>query len=127
MQFRNVTRADIDIAIDDANRAGGYALHFEETSARGKVITGRIVPDTSFSAGARRSAAGRRLKAACWHAHRDVLQSLFTAKPDARVTTSMADYRGLESFRRQFPHTAYHNIGSTFNPVEYRDACDCEG
>ena len=80
----------------------------------------------SRAPGGRISHTGRRVAAACWHAHRDVLQRLFDHFPDARIRTAVADYRGKSGFEQDFPATADNNIGSMFQPMCYADACDCE-
>jgi hypothetical protein len=60
----------------------------------------------------------RKVRAVCWHGHREVMKSIFAYDPEARLMTSMADYRGADSFRSSFERTGDRNIGS-------RVACDC--
>jgi hypothetical protein len=67
-----------------------------------------------------------RVHAACWHAYRDVLTSLFEHFPKAIVRTAMATYEGKDGFERVYPATADRNIGSMAYPVCAADACDCE-
>lgn len=69
---------------------------------------------------------GRHIKAACWHAHFDVLAVLFTLYPEAVIESAFDVYRGLADFRNRAPETRYQNIGSMMNPVEARDGCACE-
>lgn len=76
--------------------------------------------------GARRSWSGRRLKAACWHAYRDVILGIFHVNPDARVYTGMAKYVGLQGFLDAYPQTAHQNIGSMAQPAYMPDLCDCD-
>ena len=133
MKFSHCTPADLDAAIDAANTAHGYALHAEIASVTNKAGTSfnaRIVPDSSRVHGARRSAPtpwnnGRAVKAACWHAHRDVLAALFDIAPEARVQSAFADYRGKADFREKFPLTAAPNVGSQIMPVRICDLCEC--
>ncbi len=80
----------------------------------------------SSKPGAKRSATGRRISAACWHAHRDIMLALFEHNPDALLVTAMARYEGLEGFERNYPATGDVNIGSMFEPRCYADACECE-
>lgn len=75
--------------------------------------------------GARRSSSGRRLVAACWHAHRDVMVSVFDQFPEARLTSALADYRGQEHFLATFEATGDHNVGSVMEPAAYGALCDC--
>jgi hypothetical protein len=125
MQFANCTVDDVNDAIEVANREHGYDLSFAYTSGNGSRFRGRFIPETSRSHGSRISPDGRRIKAACWHAHRDVLAVLFEIKPDAKVTTEMAKYHGREMFRAAFPATEYRNVGSACRPASYGDLCDC--
>lgn len=81
---------------------------------------------TDLAPGQRRSAQGRRINAACWHAYRDALQALFDAEPDAKVKTAFAKYYGAEQYSEKFPATGWANIGSMAQPVQFREACDCE-
>jgi hypothetical protein len=76
--------------------------------------------------GARRSQDGRRIAAACWHAHRDTLRALFLLEPTAIVKTAMATYKGLSGFEETFPDTYHKNSGSIMNPVEYGSLCECQ-
>ncbi len=126
MQFRKITQSQLVLAIDQASREHGYELTFAYTSGKDGNFRGRIVPETSFSPGARRAASGMRLKAACWHAHRDVLANLFAIYPGALVRTSMATYNGAEGFAREFPETAHANIGSAYRPATMPELCDCD-
>jgi hypothetical protein len=68
----------------------------------------------------------RRTVSACWHAHRDVMLMLFDWYPEARLKSAVADYRGAESFLKQFPGTGYANVGSLVFPVAFQDSCLCE-
>jgi hypothetical protein len=82
--------------------------------------------ESSREAGARRSTSGRRLAAACWHAHRDVLRAIFDAAPNARIRSAFADYDGRDDFERSFPQTYHHNAGSVMMPASFGALCDCD-
>jgi len=121
------TRLDLLVAVEKANSDHGYELRWEQTSEGGTRVPwvrGRIVPLTSRSEGARRSYSGRRLKAACWHAYRDVLAALFEQRPRATVRTALATYHGREGFERHYPATAYVNVGSAMRLVHMPALCD---
>jgi hypothetical protein len=86
----------------------------------------------SKSAGARRSASGRRGPWACWHAYRDVLIEVFRVNPKTRVRTGLAgrtggQYLGVEGFRANYPATGDINIGSQVLPVTMPECCECGG
>lgn len=91
------------------------------------IVSGATTCAPGVSApGARKSWSGRRIKAACWHAYRDVLIEVFAINPDARVYTAMAKYKGVDSFNEQFPRTADQNIGSMMSPAYMPELCECE-
>lgn len=71
--------------------------------------------------GSRRSAAGRHMPKASWEAHRDIMEALFDADPDARIKTALATYRGRKDFHSKFPTTAHKNIGSIMHPCTMRE------
>ena len=103
--------------------AGGLTypagVFFSETSRRGKSITGVLRVRDSRKEGARMSASGRRTPAASWEAHRDFMQALFACNPDGRIKTMMADYKGIESFNREFGATYYKQVGSHYRPATF--------
>jgi hypothetical protein len=76
--------------------------------------------------GGRVSASGRRVAAACWHCHRDVMKMIFAINPNARIKTTLADYRGRSNFELTFDRTGYSNCGSMAEPFNIMDACHCE-
>lgn len=120
---------------------GGYAVRQE-----GPRVRFTIGVESSRGPGARRAASGRRLAAASWQAHYDVMAALFDAGA-TRIASGMADYRGgdgkpalirsegwdgrrymrkagvYESGRRAFDvlaeRTADLNVGSVVNPVAF--------
>lgn len=83
--------------------------------------------ESSRNAGARRTTAGRRSVAACWHVFRNVYAELFRLHPDAVVRTSMATYKGAAGFESNYPATAYQNIGTQLYPATMLSLCDCGG
>jgi hypothetical protein len=83
------------------------------------------LPTEELASGQRRSWSGRRIKAACWHAYRDVLVEVFNISPDANVYTTMAKYKGRTGFENEYPATADRNIGSMMQPAYMPELCDC--
>lgn len=138
MDIRGSKRNPIDYAdvvriVDQVSRdryAGNIAVHPAAHAANslqaknGSGFIGRIQALDSRGVGARRSWSGRRTTSACWHVFRDVLVELFRIYPDARVRTGMGPdkilYNGVEGFSEKYPHTAYINIGSLFQPAVCR-------
>jgi hypothetical protein len=54
------------------------------------------------------------------------MKAIFDLVPDARVKTAVADYVGKKNFYEKFEATGRTNIGSMVEPMEFRDACNCE-
>ena len=75
--------------------------------------------------GARRSANGRRIRAACWHVHKDFMIHLFQIAPEGRLDTAVIKYFGQKDFRHSYPQTGDQNIGSEAHPLLAKDACAC--
>lgn len=75
--------------------------------------------------GARRSAKGDRTVAACWHAHKDVMEEIFQRHPGCRLITALATYNGADDFYNKFENTHNYNCGSQFCPVSIGDCCEC--
>lgn len=122
MNFSKCTETDVRAAVEKANEEQGYELEFvPAVSSKETRPVGRIVPLTSDSHGSRRSASGRRVKAASWEAHRDVMVNLFERCPKATIRTSIITYKGKEDFQAKFRATADHNVGSQVYPAYIRD------
>ncbi len=114
MSYVSVRKYEDNITFNRKPERKGNWLHFTLT-----------VEDTS-GPGARRSHQGRKVKAACWHAHRDIMEEIFDIAPGAVLVAAMARYEGREGFARTYPATGETNIGSMIEPMRYRDACECE-
>ena len=68
----------------------------------------------------------RRINAVCWHGYRDMMAALYELDPNARIKTSMADYRNKLDFENRYEETGYRNVGSIMEPRMYREMCGCE-
>ena len=80
----------------------------------------------SSQPGARRSWSGRRSRATCWHAFRDVFAVVMMRDPAAVIRTGLATYSGAAGFLELFPATGEANIGSMAQPAILADLCGCE-
>jgi len=89
-------------------------------------ITFTLRVSDSSGRGARRSATGRKMVAACWHVHRDVMERIFSDYPQCRLQSMLADYRGAADFFETFHATGANNIGSMASPRRIDEACNCE-
>ena len=133
MQFTGITRAEVESTVRKVSedKYDGN-ISFSHTSDQSPTrFRGRIVAVSSFGKGTRSSWSGRRGPWACWHATRDVLTALFDAHPEVKVRSSVGRdtvaYLGRDSFLREFPDTAYAEIGSMMSPMSLVEACngDC--
>jgi len=122
------------IDVEQANRiirrvSTGYDgnIVFKRTpELDGRAVWFTLTTADTRKRGARRSASGRRVAACCWHGHRDIMLGILGSYPDCRIKTAHADYRGLADFAAKYESTGDTNIGSHYQPMAYRDACNCE-
>ncbi len=93
----------------------------------GRAVRFTLTVSKAANKGGRIGHTGRRIAAACWHVHRDIMVAIMTIFPDARIKTAQADYRGIEDFMDKFASTGYTNIGSQIEPMYFNNACECSG
>lgn len=127
MKVWNVPSGEIHRIVGDvSSRLYNENLTFKRLPEEiGLALSFTLTVHKSSGPGARRGERGRRIAAACWHAHRDVMVAIFTEYPDARIKTHQADYRGAEDFVAKFEATGNVNIGSQMFPLYYVEACEC--
>lgn len=90
-------------------------------------VTLRVQDSRGSGASLSLSWAGeRRSIAACWHAHRDVMQEFFHAGA-TRIQTVWIDYKSEEDFENNHRETLFKNVGSMAYPVYPRDKCAHDG
>ena len=91
------------------------------TWAKGRRVRFTLETRDAYKHGSRRAASGRHMRKASWEAHRDIMEALFDADPQATIKTALATYKGRKDFHLQFPATAHKNFGgSLMNPVTIR-------
>ncbi len=126
MKLKGLAENELVAALNHANTMHEWNLEFNRHPERkGNFLHFTLRVRDSSKAGAKRSVSGRRLTAACWHAHRDVMRMIFAVNPDALLVTALARYEGLDDFERKFPDTGDLNIGTVFDPLYLSDACLC--
>ena len=125
MEMRNITPEQFAASVTRVNShyAGNLAVH-PDVHPKGKHTVGRLWVNSSSGEGARTSWSGRKCKAACWHAFRDVIRDILANHPDAVIITSMARYTSA-NFEDTYPSTANQNIGSMYMPRYMPELCDC--
>jgi hypothetical protein len=128
MEMRNVTLADFEASVARVNQNydGNLAVHPDahQMGSRVPKVVGRMWVHNSREAGARTSWSGRRVRAACWHAFRDVFRDLIAHNPNVVIITSLARYTE-ENFENTYPATGNRNVGSMVRPAYMPDLCDC--
>ena len=67
-----------------------------------------------------------KVSAICWHGFRDFITAMYELDSNLRFVTAKATYKNKDDFYIKFPDTAYKNIGSQMNPINYADACLCD-
>jgi hypothetical protein len=65
--------------------------------------------------------------AVCFHGHKAFMDEIFNVNPDAIIRTMRGTYKGKDEFDRTWANNGSGNIGSMFQPVQYREACNCHG
>jgi len=126
MNIKHVTTAQMETALATVNRAYDGNITFKRFDPQhngGVHFT--LGVRSSKAPGGRRSHTGKRVAAACWHAHRDFMKEIFALVPNAVLRSCHACYKGKAGFERDFPNTGYINIGSMMQPLEFQNACEC--
>ena len=67
-----------------------------------------------------------KVSAICWHGFRDFMIAMYELDSNLRFVTAKATYKNKDDFINKYPDTAYKNIGSYHQPLNYGDACLCE-
>lgn len=138
MQVFNTSEEQIIDALAEANKAYAGNLKFRasayqtpsfQRSGKALLVTLGVrdarAPGHRVGYGhlLRPGAKPKRLRYACWHAHRDFLQALFTLAPTTRVKTALADYQGAAEFERLFPATGEARVTAAGHTI--CDLCAC--
>jgi len=117
-----VTREDLERALHETTQKyDGNVVWRREPEPLNKGGTRwrfTLTVKDSAGPGARIGHSGRRVKAACWHAHGDFFEALFKLKPNAvvkAVKRTVTKDRNWQDW----------NIGSAFRPLYFSEACEC--
>ncbi|KAB8166440.1 hypothetical protein FH609_002535 [Streptomyces sp. 3MP-14] len=131
MNIRGISLGDfsaITEEVSDRSYGGNVTVAGDAHPVRQRnAIVARLRVSDSRGQGARTSASGRHGPYACWHVVRDVLRQMFALAPDATVRTALQTYRGESGFLRDYPGTAYQNVGSGMHPAHMPDLCVTAG
>ena len=129
MKVKGITESGLRFIVESVSnlRYNGNIVFKREPERKGNFLFFTLTVRDSSGPGGRRSHSGRRVAAACWHAHRDVMRAMFESYPEALLVTALARYEGRVGFERDFPATGDTNIGSMAAPLPMRYACECDG
>lgn len=128
MNINGLTLAEFTEVVDRISREtydGNVIVESNAHDAGNNRCVARIKVKDSHGTGSRRSANGRRMPSACWHAYRDVIHAVLAEYEGARVDTVLDKYHGMTEFLQRYPSTADRNIGSEFSPAYMPDLCEC--
>lgn len=120
----NATREQLDRALTEINwRYFNSNIRLKNWKYQGKRLQFTLTVHDSHGLGSRHSHTGRRIAAACWHAHGYLFEQLFKINPDAWVQVSL---HGNQRITIDGGNWQDRNIGSVAQPMLYSEACDCE-
>ncbi len=126
MKAYGITNDQLRATVAEVSRkryADNLTLNYSEPHNTHVSFTLRV--DSSKGPGHRIGHTGKRMIAACWHAHRDVMKALFARYPEMRLVSALANYRSESDFIRSFEATGDKNIGSMARPMFMSEACEC--
>lgn len=127
MRLKGLTENELRAIVAHVSQTwyAGNLVFKRQPEWRGNFLLFTLTVIASKNAGGRRSNTGRKIAAACWHAHRDVMLAIFEQSPDALLVSALARYDGQPDFLNKYPATGYKNIGSIAVPLSMSQACDC--
>jgi len=111
--------------LDLENAADTVGVQLYNVRTKGKGVAFVLRPLDGSEQWRRRSNTGRRIWAVCWHGHRAFMRVLFALNGEGVIISTHARYDGRRDFEQSHSWTGDKNIGSHFNPMSFRDACDC--
>ena len=118
----NAVRRTIDLVSEEKYASN---LVVKQGGPDGRAFRFTLTVLKASKPGGRRGRNGRKIAAACWHCHRDVMKMIFALNPLARVKTRYSDYGGRSDFECNYPRSGLVNVGWSFEPVCFADACEC--
>lgn len=128
MRIKGIPEAALKNIVENVSKTiygGNVALNI--SGKKGNFINFRLgVKSTKGDVkGYRIGMTGRKISAACWHVHRDVMKAIFKQYPGAILVTAFIRYDGQDDFLNKFEKTGQTNAGSMMQPIAYQDLCNC--
>jgi hypothetical protein len=121
MKAKNITNEEMEKALKQVNKEyKGNIVWKRSPEKSGNFLNFTLTVADSNKPGSRRSAEGRRIAAACWHAHGYLFEAMIKIAPnviiksmDKTITAEGGNWQDM-------------NIGSNYNPLYASEACNCE-
>jgi len=143
MIVKNATMENLQAALDVVNARYAGNIKFKTLETKGRrisftltvkqtsvftpqsLVSGRKVTMTAPGVSVGRE--GRRIAAACWHAHGDFFDALFKIAPDAGIYSSgsLATPRAGKWITKDGGNWQDWNKGSAYMPVMASQCCEC--
>jgi hypothetical protein len=121
MDAKNITIEQMQKALTKVNKKYKGNIAFRYIEQNGRRVSFTLTVNSSKGPGGRRGFSGRRVSAACWHAHGNFFECVFSICPDAVIIS-----RGIGvTITRAYGNWQDKNIGSQIQPLYYSEACDC--
>lgn len=112
----------LEKALAKINRKYAGNISFAHILPVGKRVDFTLTVKSSKAPGSRRGFSGKRVAAACWHAHGDLFDAIFAIDPTAKVISRGGPGAVITKDGGNWQDC---NIGSQMQPLMYSQACDC--
>lgn len=129
MLAKNCTIAELNSALEKVNEKFDDNIRFKRIEQTGKNIRFTLTVNNSKSKGGRIGHSGKRVAAACWHAHGTFFDSLLQ-EVNHNALIVIGDKKvyalGDNDELTVFGNWEDRNIGSRWMPLYYSEACECD-
>lgn len=120
----NVTADDLNAALEtlNAEKYGGNLRFKRGPEPKGNAQSFTITVNDSSATGAKyNQVSGRRVAAACWHAHGDLFAEIIRRVPEARIKTAISTVTAEGGNWVDVPAT-----GDFYGPLYASQMCHCD-
>ena len=122
----NATEGELNLALARLNSEYDNNISFKRFDVAGNRVNFTLTVKDSRGTGSRKSHTGRRIAAACWHAHGRFFEILTGIDREIFVmTTGSNGLMRIDGELNKDNNWQDRNIGSRMMPFYYSEACDC--